>query len=286
MTVWDFLVAWPNVPFTIAVGATLLFALVQASGLAGLIGGGDADSDADADVDVDADADADADAEGDTDSDADGDDADAESWSLRLGLSFGGKAFGMGRLPMTLLAQVFLVVFGVSGLLVNVAFVSTGVIPFWTSFYSLPVATLVALAADAAMTRLIAPIVDDKAQAATKRSALVGSIATVISRQVTEEFGEVRIRDRSGHDLRLVVKLAKDATGRAALREGQEAVVVDVDDRGTLLVSPLDLVATRASPDETPYSISYEGLSDPRPVPSESDAGPHSPASPRSARRV
>jgi hypothetical protein len=95
--------------------------------------------------------------------------------------------------------------------------------------------------------------VDDKAQAATKRSALVGSIATVISRQVTEEFGEVRIRDRSGHDLRLVVKLAREV-GReiASLREGQEVLVVDVDDRGTPLVSALDLVATRVEEDEPP----------------------------------
>jgi hypothetical protein len=248
VTIWDYLVAWPNVPFTIAVGATLLFAAVQASGLAGLLGGhGDADGDADADVDGDVDADADADADGDTDSDADGDDADGESWAVKLGLSF-----GMGRLPVSLLVQVFLVVFGVSGLLVNVAFVSTGAIPFWTLFYSLPVATLIALGSDAAMTRLLAPIVDDKLQAATKRSALVGSIATVISRQVTEEFGEVRIRDRSGHDLRLVVKLAKE-NGAKALREGQEVLVVDVDARGMPLVSALDLVMARVEADATPY---------------------------------
>lgn len=246
MSVWDYLVAWPNVPFTLAVGATLLFALVQASGLAGLIGGGDADgdadADADADVDGDVDGDVDADAEGDADGDGDGDDADGESWALKLGLSF-----GMGRLPMTLLAQVFLVVFGVSGLLVNVAFVGSGAIPFWTLFYSLPLATIVALGADAAMTRVLAPIVDDKLQAATKRSALVGSIATVISRQVTEEFGEVRIRDRSGHDLRLIVKLAPERTRvDTSLREGQEAVVVDVDARGTPLVMRLDLLANKS----------------------------------------
>ncbi len=283
MTVWDYLVAWPNVPFTVAVGATLLFALVQASGLAGLIGGHDADggdADADADADVDGDVDADADADGDTDSDADGDDADGENWAVKL-----GSSFGMGRLPLSLLVQVFLVVFGVCGLLLNVAFVSSGAIPFWTLFYSLPIATLVALASDAAMTRVLAPIVDDKLQAATKRSALVGSIATVISRQVTEEFGEVRIRDRSGHDLRLVVKMAKDGAGEA-LREGQEVLVVDVDARGTPLVSALDLVAARALPDSTPYAVSLEGLSDPRPVPSKSVTGPHSPPSPRSARRV
>ena len=258
MSVWDYLAAWPNVPFTIAVGATLLFALVQASGLAGLLGGhGDADGDADADADVDGDVDANADADGDTDGDGDADDADGESWALKLGASV-----GMGRLPLTLLAQVFLVVFGVSGLLMNVAFVSAGAVPFWTLFYSLPGSMLIGLIANATMTRLLAPIVDDKLQAATKRSALVGSIATVISRQVTEEFGEVRIRDRSGHDLRLVVKLAKDDAGARkiasstppveTLREGQEAVVVDVDDRGTPLVTPLELFKTRVA-DETPY---------------------------------
>lgn len=266
MNVWEYLVAWPNVPFTVAVGATLLFASVQASGLAGLIGGGHADGDADADaeadvdgdVDHDVDADADGDTDGDADHDADGDDTDGESWALKL-----GAAFGMGRLPVTLLVQVFLVVFGVSGLLLNVAFVGTGAIPLWTLLYSLPVATLVALGANGAMTRLLAPIVDDRAQAATKRSALVGSIATVISRKVTEEFGEVRIKDKSGHDLRLVVKLAKDGA-QAALREGQEVLVVDVDERGTPLVSALELAVigpaspvpvakTRVSPDETPY---------------------------------
>lgn len=241
MSVWEFLVAWANVPFTVSVGATLIFALVQASGVAGLISGH-----ADGDADADADADVDGDADGDADGDGDAEDSDGESSALKLGLSFGGRALGMGRLPMTLLAQVFLVVFGVCGLLVNVAFVSRGVIPLWTLLYSLPVAALVALEANATMTRFLAPIVDDKAQAATKRSALVGSIATVISRQVTEEFGEVRIRDRSSHDLRLVVKLAPEATRvDSALLEGHEAVVVDVDERGTPLVTRLDLVARR-----------------------------------------
>jgi hypothetical protein len=241
MTLWNYLVAWANVPFTVAVGVTLLFALVQASGLAGLLGGHDADA-----GDADGDADADADADGDADDAHDADDADGESALARL-----GSAFGMGRLPMTLLAQVFLIVLGVCGLLINVPFIGAGAIPLTTLFYSLPLATIVALGGNAAMTRLLAPIVDDKAQAATRRGALVGSIATVISTKVTEEFGEVRIRDKSGHDLRLIVKLAKgDAASR--LREGQEAVVVDVDDRGTPIVSALDVLAARVDIDEPP----------------------------------
>ncbi len=256
MNVWDYLVAWPNVPFTIAVGATLLFAAVQASGLMGLLGGdadadADADADVDGDVDADADADADADGDGDADHDADADDA-GENWALKL-----GSAFGMGRLPTTLLAQVFFVVLGVGGLLMNVPFVSVGTIPLWTLLYTLPASALIALGADAAMTRVLAPIVDDKAQAATKRSALVGSIATVISRKVTEEFGEVRIRDKSGHDVRLVVKLAKDGGRTAApLLEGQEVLVVDVDERGTPIVSALELALARV--DATPYEEERE----------------------------
>jgi hypothetical protein len=90
------------------------------------------------------------------------------------------------------------------------------------------------------MTRVLAPIVDDKAQAASRRGDLVGSIATVISTRVTEEFGEVRIRDKSGHDLRLIVKAAK-GDSLTELREGKEAVVIDVDSRGTPIVSALRL---------------------------------------------
>jgi hypothetical protein len=255
MSLWQFLVAWPNAPFTFAVCATVLFALIQVSGVLSFLSGGDvdgdADADADADVDGDVDADGDVDGDADTDADADGDgedsdgdDGESESgWIAKL-----GAPLGVGRIPITLIGEIFMVVFGVSGLVMNTYFVEASEIPWMSLLWTLPGATLIAYGAQSATARVVAPLVDDRPAAATKRNELVGSIATVISRSVTEDFGEVRIRDRSGHDVRLVVKLSQ---GGSSLREGQEAVVVDVDPKGTLLVSGLDLVMARVAEDRS-----------------------------------
>jgi hypothetical protein len=248
MTLWQFLVAWPNAPFTFAVCVTVLFALIQASGvLSALSGGGDADGHADADADVDGDVDADADADADSDADGDGEDSDGDDGEAESGwIAKLGAPLGVGRIPITLIGEIFMVVFGVAGLVMNTYFVEASEIPWMSLLWTLPGATMVAYGAQSATARVIAPLVDDRPAAATKRNELVGSIATVISRSVTEDFGEVRIRDRSGHDVRLIVKLTH---GGSSLREGQEAVVVDVDAKGTLLVSGLDLVMARVAED-------------------------------------
>jgi hypothetical protein len=157
-----------------------------------------------------------------------------------------GAPLGVGRIPVTLIGQIFMVVFGVAGLVMNTIFAETSGIPWMSLLWTLPGAMLIAYGVQSATARVIAPLVDDRPAAATKRNELVGSIATVISRSVTEDFGEVRIRDRSGHDVRLIVKLSR---GGSSLALGQEAVVVDVDDKGTLLVSGLDLVMARVAED-------------------------------------
>jgi hypothetical protein len=46
----------------------------------------------------------------------------------------------------------------------------------------------------------------------------------------------VRVRDKSGHDVRMVVKLAPRSRD---LEEREEAVIVDVDERGTPRVTAL-----------------------------------------------
>jgi hypothetical protein len=65
-------------------------------------------------------------------------------------------------------------------------------------------------------------------------------MGVVISTKVDAEFGEVRIRDKSGHDLRVVCKLAPGA--KSTPREHQNVVVVDYSEaKGELFVEPLDL---------------------------------------------
>ncbi len=66
----------------------------------------------------------------------------------------------------------------------------------------------------------------------------MGQVGVVISSKVDHEFGEVRIRDKSGHDLRVICKLTKDA--KEAPSERQNVVVVDCDEKGELLVAPLE----------------------------------------------
>ncbi len=55
---------------------------------------------------------------------------------------------------------------------------------------------------------------------------------------MTEEFGEVRVADKTGHQLRLVCKLQ---SGEAEVEEGKDIVIVEYDAaRGEIVVAPLE----------------------------------------------
>ena len=221
--------------------------------------GGDADGhDADADVgDADGhDADADdADADDADADDADGDDADgdepgdgaARSGAVQhsqiharaIAAPRASGALGGGKLPLSVRGPISLVLVGITGLAVNAFFFAeTAAVPLVSLAWTGPLALGAAVLGGRVLGRALAPILDDRASQATSRKDLVGCFGTVISSAVRPDFGEVRFRDRSGHQLRLVVKLAPDAL---PLEEGDEAVVVDLDATGTPLVARLDL---------------------------------------------
>jgi len=245
-----FLVAWGNAPYTVALGIVGLFALLQTSGLLGLLAGGGHDvgdggadgHDIDADADVEADADVGADHDGtgdDADADHDGDDADHDEGG---GRSFTGAILaplGVGKMPFSLVWQVYGVVFAFVGLGINAEYVTRAAGPSaGTLWWTLPAALSAGYAAVAGLARLLSPIFATRGQEATRRSELVGRIGTVISTKVDEAFGEVRIRDKTGHDIRIICKLA--AEHRPA-REGEEVIVVEHDDEtGALFVARLD----------------------------------------------
>jgi membrane protein implicated in regulation of membrane protease activity len=243
MSFLHYLLAWANAPFTVVLGVTLLFAVVSASGLMGLLGGGDGDGDGhDVDHDLDAggdhDVDADADAEGhDADHDADHDndhDDGARPQSPGLGHILLGP-LGVGKIPFSLVWQIFAVTFGVAGLAINSRFWSQNVgVPRGALGVSLPVSLLAAYVVTMIVARLTAPLFASKASEATSRAQLVGLSATVISSKVTREFGEIRIRDKSGHDLRVVCKLAEGAREPS---EQEQVVVVECED-GVPRVAP------------------------------------------------
>jgi len=235
MSALHFLFAWANAPFTIALGVTLLFALLQASGLLGLLAGGgddhDVDADADADADVDADADADADHDADHDHDADGDD-DQGIGAILFG------PLGIGKIPFSLIWQGYAIVFAITGLALNVHAASpSGSVPLLTLAWTFPTSLITGYIAVAALARVLGPVLSSKGQEATSRAELVGQIGTVISSRVSPEFGEVRVKDKTGHEIRVICRLAQ---GVRVASEREQVVFVDYDDERGLLVSPLE----------------------------------------------
>jgi len=212
--------SWWNVPYLVAVGVASAFAMLQASGLLGLLASGDGAAGGDADGEADG---------GDTDGEADGDAGEGDHAGLGHTLL---AAVGVGAVPLSIVWQTFAVAFGVTGLVVHLL---AGVASLQALAWSAPLATAAAFVATRTVTRPLARALASKAAQATTRDELVGATGVVISTRVDARFGEVRLRDKTGHVLRLVVR-----THDEPIVEGREVVVVDHDHaQGHLWVAAL-----------------------------------------------
>ncbi len=241
MSALGFLLAWANAPFAVAAGIAGLFALLQVTGVLGLIaGGGDGDADHDVDHDVDADADHDVDQDADHDAEHDQDhdqdhDGEDRSWT-----SAALAPLGFGKIPFSMIWQSFALVFAVVGFGLNLRFMDSGGPPLYSLAWTLPAGLLGGYMGVALLARVLGPVLSSKDQEATSRSQLIGQTGVVISTKVDAEFGEVRILDKSGHELLVVCKLAPGA--KAMPKEHESVVVVDyAEDKGEVYVEALDL---------------------------------------------
>lgn len=237
MSALGFLIAWANAPFAIAAGVAALFALLQVTGLLGVLaGGGDADHDVDAGVDHDVDADVDHEVDHDADADH-----DAEHEGADRGWGVAALApLGFGKLPLSVIWQTYALAFALGGFCMNLRYLGAAERPpLVTLAWTLPSSMVVGYLAVALTAKVLGPVLSSKAQEATSRAQLVGQIGVVISSKVDQEFGEIRIRDKDGHDIRIVCKLPAGKTEPIA--EHRSVVVVEVDDeRGDLFVEPFD----------------------------------------------
>jgi hypothetical protein len=202
VTIVRFLLAWPNAPFTIAFGIALSFVLLQATGVLHLIGDHDHDLDH---------------------------------------AGFGDAifaAFGVGKIPFALIWQTWSIVFALVGWALNARYIGEADPPLTTLLYTAPAGLVAGGVVVTILSRALAPIFASKPHEATSRAELVGMSGVVISSRVTDDFGEVRVRDKSGHDLRVICRLAP---GSIPPKEHQRVVVVDyVEESGALLVAPID----------------------------------------------
>ena len=244
MSAVGFLLAWANAPFAVAAGIAAVFALLQVTGVLGLIAGGgdggDADHDVDHDVDADADHDVDADHDADADQDGDHDEDGDHEGQDRSWASAALAPLGFGKIPFSMIWQTFALAFAAIGLGLNLHFIDHGGPPLYTLAWTLPAGLVGGYLGVAVLARLLGPVLSSKEQEATSRSQLIGQTGVVISTKVDAEFGEVRIRDKTGHDLLVVCKLAPGAKGVPL--EHQSVLVVDyTEEKGELLVEPFDL---------------------------------------------
>ncbi len=233
------LFTWANLPYAIVFTVAILFALLQMTGILGLlVGGSDHDADHDADVDADADHDVDHDADADADHDADADaDADADHDT-----SLGDKILvdlGAGRVPFSILWQTFAVSFGLTGLALNTLYFGrAGALATSSLALSLPASLLVAYLVTRSASRLLGRVVGPPDAEATSRKDLVGSTGIVISSRVTDEFGEIRVKDRAGNFVHVICRIRE---GERPIASGLEVVIVDYDGKdGRIFVAPLD----------------------------------------------
>lgn len=228
-TAVSFLVGWANVPFAMGLGVVAVFMLLQLTGVLGLLGGGDDGGDGGDAHDGAADA---AHADGASVHDAPDPEHDA----------------ALGVIPASWTWQAWAATASFVGYALNLPFASRpGGPPLWTLVYTLPVGLAAGAACASALRRVLTPVLGSREQEATRVAELVGKAGVVISSRVDASFGEIRVRDKSGHDLRIVCRLADSAR---APREGEAVVVVDLDERGRPCVQPLDeepLVPGRAA---------------------------------------
>ncbi len=241
MGAFSFLLASHNIPFLLALGLSLLFALLQ-------VFGGDSDSDADADVDADIDADVDADIDADVDADIDADvDADTDAAAAAAG---GGAGFlgsmlvllGVGKVPLMLILMSFMFALGSAGLITNALLAD--VLGGYPEFAVLPVllgSLVLAFLFTNRVSGLLARLAP-RHSAAVGPEHLVGRIGTVVSHTVSPTYGRVQVRDRFGsvHTVYAVIE-----TGEPLPDRSEVALLAYDPVKRQFLVGPMEAGAAR-----------------------------------------
>lgn len=204
LELWIFITAWYNLPFTLALLAFLALSALQFLGL-----DHDHDADAEADLhlevehDLDLDHDLDIDHDLDLDHDADldhglehdigHDAAEIPAWAGLL------HFLGVGQAPITMILLVLLGSFGLLGWIINsVAINLLPAYPGWAFLLVLVVVLLISAWFTSQTARFIGRALPAFATTAVSVKRLVGLPGRVISPQIDQTYGQVKLRDSGG----------------------------------------------------------------------------------------
>jgi len=262
---WTFATAWYNLPFTLALLAFFGLSAMQFIGLeqdhdAAADAGADADAHVDLDHDLSVDHDVsvnhdlavehdadlghdlDHDLGHDVDHDVDHDvahDAGSEvsgvpAWAQVL------RFLGVGQAPLTMVLLVLLGGFGILGWIVNASV--KGVFPVYPG-WALAVVLLLDLLLAGWFTSRVAVFIGQAVPAfsstATSVKRLVSRRGHVVSPQVDEKYGQVKVRDPGGT---LITVFAIVDPGKSSIPRDAEVILVEYDEaKKVFIVVPSDL---------------------------------------------
>lgn len=221
---WTFLTAWYNLPFFLALLAFLGLSALQFVGL-----GQDHDVDADADADLDLDVDHDFDLDHDLDLDHDADlnhnldynIAELPTWANVL------EFLGVGHAPVTMILLVLMGSFGILGWIANSLVLGIyPIYPGWALVGVLVGTLLISVWFTSRTSRFIGRAIPAFASTATSTTRLVGKRGYVISPQVDEKYGQVKLRDSGGN---LLTIFAVVDPGKPSIPRDAEVYLVDYD---------------------------------------------------------
>jgi membrane protein implicated in regulation of membrane protease activity len=276
---WNFAIAWYNLPFSLALLAFLGLSAVQ---FIGLEHDHDAAADADADVHVDLghdvsvehDLGVDHDVSVDHDLDV-GHDADlghdmghdlghevghdlGHDVAHEAGSDVGGvpawaevlRFLGVGQAPLTMVLLVLMGGFGILGWIMNALILSVSPyylkfswLPAWLAWLPFILVLLVDLAIGAWFTSRVAAFIGRAVPAfsstATSTKRLVTRRGRVVSPQVDEKYGQVKVRDPGGT---LITVFAVVDPGKPSIPRDTQVILVEYDEaRKVFVVVPSDL---------------------------------------------
>jgi len=231
MSFFDTLLTWADLPFTTAMATVLTFAALQASGVLGLVAGGESDHDADAGGDAHADVDADASGDHDVDHDVDHDtDHEGERGSTRGDSAQAATGLlatvGIGRLPTSIVWQTFAMSFGMVGALTNgVIWMTTQRLEPAALIISMPVALVGGYALTAGLVKAMMKLIKPPREASGRRD-LVGLPGVVVSGQVDDQFGEVRVKLSGGDFVQVPCRVM---SGEKSIGHHESIVIIKYD---------------------------------------------------------
>ena len=163
---WGFLTAGDNVLFVSALVLMLVIGVFEVFGLGGGLAIGDGIDGVDADINAET--------------------PSALSW------------LNVGRLPLLMLIVVFLLSFGMTGLIGQRVFVAvTGLIAPW--FMAAPAAFFIALPVTRAVGRAVGAIMPHDETTAVSRDSLIGRVAVIVTGEARQNSAaQARVRDEHG----------------------------------------------------------------------------------------